>query len=308
MMIQLGMEMHRETGAFKIKPSGKILDICIAPGGMCEATLRVNKNVQAFGISLPPEQGGHPLYIEKSRLSGLQLLDVTLIYKEFADKPIPETHPNPESFIPIRPFKFHKFDLIFCDGKVLRTHERATYRQQTEVLRLATSQLILAIQRVVPGGTIIMLNHKIDSWFSLELLSIFSKFSNVNVFKPARKHATRSSFYMVVRDIQIEHQDAKEALKNWREVWWETTFGGYCNTGERAAPDESYVRKVLADYGNKLAELGRPIWKIQANALSETAYAGICSKKWVEKETSSVPNLHGGSLTRNVETLGNKDT
>ena len=54
----------------------KVLDICMAPGGYTAAVLRFNPRAKAFAITLPMEQGGHPIHIERNRLAGLQLLDV----------------------------------------------------------------------------------------------------------------------------------------------------------------------------------------------------------------------------------------
>ncbi len=37
---------------------------------------------------------------------------------------IPASHPDAGSFSSDRPFLDQQFDLVFCDGQVLRTHER----------------------------------------------------------------------------------------------------------------------------------------------------------------------------------------
>ena len=185
----------------------------MAPGGYSAAVLKHNPSAKCFGITLPPEVGGHPLHIEKHKLAGLQFLDVTLLAKEYCDVPIPTSHPDPASFLPVRPFRFYKMDLIFCDGMVLRTHARASYRDTNEAMRLACAQMILALQRITLGGTIVMLLHKADSWASTIVLYTFSKFSKVQVFKPVKKHGTRSSFYMIAKDVQPEHEAAKAAVR-----------------------------------------------------------------------------------------------
>jgi hypothetical protein len=83
---------------------------------------------------------------------------------------IPKDHPEHSKFSPLRPFVSHKFDLVLLDGIVLRTHERATYRQELEPLRLSTAQLVLGMQRVIQGGTIVMLMHKVDTWASVAVI------------------------------------------------------------------------------------------------------------------------------------------
>ena len=124
-----------------------------------------------------------------------------------------------------------------------------------------------------------MLLHKIDSWGSAIILYTFSKFSKVQVFKPARKHSARSSFYMIAKDVQPEHEDAKRAVLEWRDVWWKTTFGGEDGTGEKKEePDNDFVSRVLDEFGGKIIELGRHVWRSQADALAKTDYAGDCQK------------------------------
>ena len=319
MMIKIADDMHASTGALALPASPgrpiKILDICMAPGGYTEAALRFNNGAQAFGITLSEEQGGHKLHFNKDLLAGRFFGDVTMIFKEFTDQPIPENHPDRIKFTPVRPFRSHRFDLIFCDGKVLRTHTRSTYREGKEVTRLETSQLILALQRIQESGTLVMLLHKIDSWRSLEILYTFSKFADIEVFKPVRIHATRISFYMIARDVKPQHPDAQAAVKKWKITWWSTTFGGEDGTGEsKKDPDDAHVCKVLTEFGGRLMELGRPIWNIQANALSRTYYAGDIAAAAVPQdvapylleplrpEPSSVLQDIGNSVSRPTNT------
>jgi 23S rRNA U2552 (ribose-2'-O)-methylase RlmE/FtsJ len=276
MMQQIAEEMHRATGALSAHGREiKVLDICMAPGGYTAAILKLHPNAKAFAITLPKEQGGHPLHIGKERLAGLQLLDVTMLATEFANQPIPKNHPERERFLTVRPFKFHAFDIVFCDGMVLRTQKRESHRESTEVTRLACSQLILALQRIKAGGTLIMLLHKIDSFGAANILYAFSKFANVRAFKPHKKHATRSSFYMIATNVRPDSEPARAAVEEWKAAWWKATFGGEAGTGEmKDDSPESVVLDMLEDFGEKLMEMGRSVWKIQADALSKTDYAG----------------------------------
>ncbi|KAF4633576.1 hypothetical protein G7Y89_g4541 [Cudoniella acicularis] len=297
MMLQLADEMQSKTGAFfpqksfsfggpllprgGLSPLGsrenefKSLDICMAPGGYTAAVLKYHPNAKAYGITLPIEQGGHPLHIPKNRLAGLKLLDITMLAAEFTDRPLPANHPGRAEFLSVRPFRHYAFDLVFCDGMVLRTQERPTYREENEVTRLSCSQMILAMQRVAEGGTIIMLLHKIDSWGAASILYTFSKFAKVEVFKPTKKHATRSSFYLIAKEVRSGSEDAKKAVQEWKDAWWKATFGGEGGTGEpKQDPPESVVMGVMEDFGERLMEMGRPVWRIQADALSRTEYAG----------------------------------
>jgi 23S rRNA U2552 (ribose-2'-O)-methylase RlmE/FtsJ len=278
MMQQIAEEMDLMTKTLQPHQQDselKCLDICMAPGGYTAAVLKRHLNAKCFGITLPTKQGGHPLHIPTNSLAGLKQVDVTMLANEFTDKVIPKTHPAYTEFIHVRPFNHHKFDLIFCDGMVLRTQERGSYREKVEVTRLACSQMILAVQRIAVSGTIIMLLHKIDSFAAAFILYTFSKFAEVTTFKPARKHGTRSSFYMIAKNVQPQHPAAVTALDDWKDSWWKATFGGEEGTGEvKEDLPQSRVREILEEFGNRLLEMGRPIWRIQADNLSLTDYAG----------------------------------
>lgn len=89
----------------------------------------------------------------------------------------------------------------------------------------------------------IMLLHKLDSWHTANIVYTFSKFSNIEIFKPQKTHATRSSFYMIVKDIQPMCEAFRLALHDWSEDWYTATCGGENGTGE-AIPEPS-EEKVL---------------------------------------------------------------
>lgn len=282
MMQQILDEMHAQTGFLNLPAREAelyVFDICMAPGGYTASVLKYHPTAKAFGVTLSERDGGHAVLLPSDALAGLKYMDVTMLINEFGDGgSVPKTHPDYKKFIIARPFSYYKFDLVFCDGMVLRTHERASYRENNEVTRLINSQLILAVQRIAPGGTLVMLLHKIDCFSSAFILYTLSTFAKVEVFKPARKHNTRSSFYMVAKDVQPGSEAAKAALKKWKATWWKATFGdGTSEDGPadpRAQTDEGELYKMLQEFGPTLMELGRPVWDVQAEALKRTEYAG----------------------------------
>ncbi|RDL42108.1 S-adenosyl-L-methionine-dependent methyltransferase [Venustampulla echinocandica] len=298
MMLQIADEMHEMTGAFDLTAHDeegiKVLDICMAPGGYTRAVLKKHKMAKCYAITLHPKDGGHIIRMHTKLLAGLRFADVTMLKNEFwDDRQIPATHPSPSSFIGLRPFKHDQFDLVFCDGMVLRTQNRPSWREENEAKRLSCSQLLLSLKRVVSGGTIIMLLHKIDAWPSTQILYVFSKFAKVEVFKPVKKHGTRSSFYMIAKDVQADSEAALTAIEDWKQDWWKATFGGPGGTGEVAEDTpESEVLKVLEEFGPRLIEMGQPLWKIQADALSKTDYAGTGSAagEWAGPSTPRRPS------------------
>ncbi|KAG9232170.1 hypothetical protein BJ875DRAFT_381358 [Amylocarpus encephaloides] len=99
-------------------------------------------------------------------------------------------------------------------------------------------------------------------------------FASVDVFKPVKMHGTRSSFYMIAKDVQPQAEGAVSAVKESKDAWRKATFGGEDGTGEKVDPPISYTIELLENYGERLIEMGRGVWKIQADALSGTDYAG----------------------------------
>jgi hypothetical protein len=253
------------------------LNLCMAPGGYTWSLLQVNPDARISGITLPLEMGGHSMRLpygnEDPRVQ-VVFMDITMIASEFGTPvpDIPSQHPEAANFITLTPYQDADFDIVLCDGQVPRTHRRAEYRQDREALRLTISQLIFGMKQIKTGGTLIILLHKADSWHSVELLHCFEEFSKIQLFKPAKVHAPRSSFYLIAKDIQQRHPKAIEAVQKWQKDWWNATFGGTECTGEDKEEDEWRVSSVLESFGPKLIDLGRPIWKVQLDALKKASY------------------------------------
>ncbi|KAL6700736.1 hypothetical protein J3F84DRAFT_359097 [Trichoderma pleuroticola] len=114
--------------------------------------------------------------------------------------------------------------------------------------------------------------HKPEEIHTAELLQIFSKFSQVSLFKPKRAHAKRSSFYMVAKKVDTCSNQAIEAREIWKREWIDRTLGTAdesTSLSERTADD---ARNLLDGYGTELVKIGRPIWTTQV--------AGL--KRWLE--------------------------
>jgi len=55
-----------------------------------------------------------------------------------------------------------------------------------------------------------MLLHRIENWHPVQLLYIFSKFSNARLWKPQRKHTVKSMFYMIAKAGDAAAREAVE--------------------------------------------------------------------------------------------------
>lgn len=271
MMQELGSELHAETGALLPKvPQGqnlRVLDLCMAPGGYSASVLKLDPSAVIRGISLPIANGGHKLLLHRPWQLKCQFQDITMLAAECGITSIPETHPEYAEFSMERPYAGESFELVFCDGQTLRMHQRAEYRR-FEPTRLLTAQLILALQRIAEGGTLVMLLHKVEGLNTVLLLRQFGQFADLQLFKSKRKHAVRNSFYMVAKDVRPNCEAAIEAVTRWKEEWWQRTFGVLDGDEMAREPlDEDGLRGLLEEFGDRMIELARPIWEIQFEAL-----------------------------------------
>jgi len=118
------------------------------------------------------------------------------------------------------------------------------------------------MQRIKKDGKIVILLHKLDAPNTILLLHTFSKFSSLQLFKPIKKHAIWSSFYIVAGQIQPESTHFQTAVTTWENEWRIATFGTEAEYHENKALSESIVRDVLRDFSTRLIKLEEPIWEV----------------------------------------------
>ncbi|ETN41738.1 uncharacterized protein HMPREF1541_03675 [Cyphellophora europaea CBS 101466] len=277
MMKAIAKQLHDKTGAFQIYPQGHpidVLDLCMAPGGFVSFVLETQRVAIARGFSLPVEQGGHEVLVESDKLD-VTFTDITMLGGDMGviEADIPSAHPDAGDF---RLQKLltdgDKFDLVFCDGQVLRTHQRSPWREAREARRLSLVQLSLGLEHVRPGGTIVILLHKLEAWENLQLLQKLHQFSEVQLFKSPKYHATRSSFYAVATKIQSNHPLAVHMVATWKQQWKVATFGTAEEYRQAVQENGSDAAAVLEVFGKAYVQMGRHIWATQATALSKAPY------------------------------------
>lgn len=128
-----------------------ILDMCIAPGGFLSTALSLNPSAQTVGLSVyllrkvPGINSRLPADDDDnySRVT-VKFLDLTMLAADMGvtEKEVPSEHADAPNFHLTSVFPNGLlFDLVLCDGNVLRTHDRPAYRERREVQRLQHSQL-----------------------------------------------------------------------------------------------------------------------------------------------------------------------
>ena len=256
----------------------------MAPGAYTAIILERYPQASVDGISLSVDSGGYKMVIPygtEDRRVTVEFMDISMLLGEFQlnHDDIPSNYPNPELFITDSPFQGMTYDLVLRDGQILRTHDRPEYRENREPLRLLTAQLVYGMTRIVPGGTFVILLHKADAYDTCKLLQEFDSFSKISLFKPKKGHQTRSTFYLIAKNVQSNSTAAERAVESWRVMWRKATFGGSCGTGMTGAEqeqehhrDEGEVDDLMEKFGIRLIDLAQGIWSIQLEALKQSPW------------------------------------
>ena len=169
------------------------------------------------------------------------------------------------------------FDVVLLDGHQLRTQTSALPWDND---RLLISQLILGMQSVKHGGTIIMKLPMPHKPVSARILHLFDTTSYRTLcWKPNIMHANRGTFYAVAKGVGRGRGKHKipiilEALK---ALWVSLTFGGEEGSGRYMVPDDLDFLISMDDLVSYrldwLTKLGTPLWRVQKTAL-EKFYVG----------------------------------
>ena len=285
LMQRIGDEMHDTTGVMSLVDTGNILDLCMAPGGYSASALKVSPQASVSGATLPEEHGGHKLFVRDGfRGASVRVWqgDLTSLVGDMGidDGNIPERHPDFGDFQKDEVWSGEKFDLVFCDGQVLRnhSHDMAESRQRCEARRLTCSQLLIALRHVRVGGSMVVLLHKIDRWDTVLTIRTFDRVASIILFKPLAAHRSRSSFYLVAQNIQPDHEDALTGIQDWTKSWRDATFHNLTSedafSGYRSEDVvfKNQVTEAMDEFGERLITLGETAWKIQKEAIEKSSW------------------------------------
>lgn len=107
----------------------------------------------------------------------------------------------------------------------------------------------------------------------MDVLHTFNNFSTVQLFKPTKAHAKKSSFYMLASNIQAEHPEAVKAIAYWKNAWKVATFGSDEEHMQLdSCRDGAWANKMMDEFGPVLISLGKKVWDTQAQALTKAPF------------------------------------
>lgn len=265
MMLTIGRSMDSHTGVFSFGSDKPIvLDTCFAPGGFATVILDKHPEAKICGLTLPEEEGGHSVFLNEHTKNGrivMRFMDITKLGFEYGLRPKDiQEDMSTEIVYPAK-----QFDLAVCDGQLLRTNKihRNSNLEDKAAARLDCSQLILALNRLRHGGTLVILLHHIEALDNIELLYLFSQIADIQLFKHQWFHAPRSSFYMIAKNVQSDSVLAATAIQNWKELWRKCSFESasfHEQCLETGITKTMAVKKLLEDFGETFIKLAEPIW------------------------------------------------
>lgn len=276
MMHKIGRDMDKATRAFDLSgiKNPALLDMCMAPGAFVAQVLDKYPNTQVKAMSLPLKDGGHRVRLGHRNVA-VEFRDITMLAADMGMQvdDVPASGPDPGNLQFTKVFSdSEKFDLVLCDGSVLRTHQRTAWRERREATRLTLTQLALGLEHLNNGGTMVILLHKLDSWPCFSLIHNFSKFSTVQLFKHPQHHRLRSSFYLVAKNIQANSTPAEALVQEWKERYKIATVGTDEEYSRILQVSSQDVQAALDEFGEEFIAMGRKIWKLQAESLAKASF------------------------------------
>ncbi|KAI9842466.1 MAG: hypothetical protein M1837_007135 [Sclerophora amabilis] len=274
MMKIIGRELQDVTQAFSFdRTSTQTLDLCMAPGGFTSITLEEKPTGVVDAFSLPDADEGFRVLVghgKKDPRVQVHRTDVTMWPGELGVQTVPGGHLEPSDFHFGWPFPRQLYDLVICDGQTLR---KQPARKEEVDRGVGKDDVNVAERQEVESdrwdrGTLLVLLHRCHKWRIFRLLKAFDSFSDTQLFKPTVFHREKSSFYLIAKNVQPDHEEAIRALRGFRDKWFAATFGF---ERDATAKDEwlsaDEIQSLLLEFGPKFKELARPVWATQAEAL-----------------------------------------
>ncbi|KAH8423379.1 uncharacterized protein LDX57_001137 [Aspergillus melleus] len=252
----------------------QVLDLCLSPGGIAASVEKALPGSTIDAIILGTPLGGYNV-MNPQIFRSIMHTDATIY--DLIDEGVVVKDIETGLFDITRPYLGDPYDLIFCGGAVTEEQPKEVYRGYCEAIRLSVSQLVFALDRLKQGGSLVLLLHQIDTWHTVCILHALSMFADIQVYKHPEIHAIKSSFYLVAKNVNLNHEGIKQTISNWRDLWRYLGSKDHADAArmtwkyDEIDSDEGSKREVQ-QFGPRFLELARPVWKIQASAMRRASF------------------------------------
>lgn len=298
-MRRIAKEMQKHYQAFTIKSQtepNRILDLSVTPGAFLTFALEQNRDAHALAFNLPCHCAGFDPILEESETLRIQDLDITVLAADMGVKPdeIPKFDPDFDRtrldacYRSLRPSRYFKsgpgfgFDIAICDG-TLETSQYCSwdfFRDGRQQRRRLLAQLVLGLEHLREGGTMIVMMNKLERIQTIRLLMEFQTFSDPKLYQPKLWTNKLSSFYMVAKEVKSTSkwaQRARDAVQEWKREWKVITLGSEEDWDDErnrlARCGDQGIHGVLEEFGPKLVEVGSVIWQKQNDVLTNPPWS-----------------------------------
>ncbi|KAJ7598635.1 hypothetical protein C8J56DRAFT_769900 [Mycena floridula] len=264
-------EIDTQTSCVSSSGPIEFLDLGCNPGGFTSYILNKNQAATGLGISLPVERGGHVFTLEMRLRTRFNLFEADLNQYQLGPVEAKGLTDLPSAISTGR-----TIDLAILDGHHLRKNLQA---DPWDIDVLLVSQIIIALQSVRLGGTMVIKLSRIDRVRTIKLMFMLDALSaTLFTVKPVTMHNKRGSFYAVAQAVGfgLQGHEIGFFVAEFKKVWWELKFGGKDGKGRfMALSDLDFIitsdtlRCDKVQYLDRVIELGRDVWRIQTVALEK---------------------------------------
>ncbi|KAJ7264945.1 hypothetical protein B0H12DRAFT_1230580 [Mycena haematopus] len=281
-------ELDNQTVCIPRRGALKFLDLGCVPGGFDSYILAKNSSAQGLGISSEVENGGHRFLLEDRHRSRFKIYYADLTYYRLG--PLPASVAPEHKALHSLPFDTVKrFDIVLLDGHQLRKLPSA---RPGDWDRLLVSQIIIGLQAVKKGGTLVIKLVDADQINTAKLLHMFDILSvSLETFKPRSMHATRGTFYAIAKGVNEGRGAGRlpALLDAFKELWVDLTIGGADGAGRALnGEDLDFIVSTMdickPKNLDRLVDLGCKVWEVQARALAGLRDPPLVSARMGELE------------------------
>ncbi|TBU41153.1 hypothetical protein BD309DRAFT_965875 [Dichomitus squalens] len=279
MMKKVMQEIDLASGCISPLKPIEFLDVGCSSGGLSSYVLRKNRHARGTGISLPAVQGGHIFLLEESFLPRYEFIEKDILAYDISpfrsDSTTVSSQRLPGRFL-------RRFSLVLLGESASRTYHhpvepapedrKTVYGAYRDSLLI--TQLIIGLETVCPGGTIVMRLSHVECWPSAILLYLLDHLSDkLTVHKPRTMHASRGTCFVIAKGAcGMQHAKARQQyLSGLRELLVQLRSGGRGGRGRMILPGDldfvATAETILTEYLDRLVELGRGVWSTQVQGL-----------------------------------------